>query len=279
MFFSKKNKNESMIYKRKAERYMVYIPAVMYVVDTEYEREHLETMVRKDKLIAYRGVIINISHKGMLMLKLPTDVMHKHQPPLREKKNVALKFHLPIQMNEISISGVIAHLTKKDVDFPEVSLVGIEFAKVSFIDIVSLEEYIHADPTEQAPNTKNKRKFARLKSDRPALVSDKQKKFLKDQKCKIGDISATGVSVFIDMSLVSASAFQKMQDKIIKEVDVAFNVSTGGRLIRAHCEVCRVSTTETHVVLGLRFIDISEKDQLTVLKYVALKREKFLGED
>lgn len=279
MFFKKKKQNKSMIYKRKAERYMVYIPAVMYVVDTEYEQEHLETMVRKHKLIAHRGVIINISHKGMLLLKLPTDIMHKHQPPIRAKKSVALRFHLPVQMNEISISGIVAHVTKKDEDFPEVSLVGIEFAKVSFIDIVSLEEYIHADPEELAPNTKNKRKFARLKSDRPALISDKRKKFLKDQKGKIGDISATGVSVHIDMSQVSASAFQKLQDKVITELEVAFNVSMGGRLIKAKCEVCRVSTTEAFVVLGLRFLNISEKDQLTVLKYVALKREKFLGED
>lgn len=277
MFFKKK-KEKPVIYNRKAERYMVYIPAVLYVMGSEYEQQHLETLVRKHKLIGHRGVIINISHKGMLLLRLPTDIMHKNQPPLRAHETVAIKFHLPIQMNEISINGIVKHVTKKDKDFPEVGLVGIEFAKVSFIDIVSLEEYIHAEPAEMAPNTRNKRKFARLKTDRPALVSDKKKKLLKDQKAKVIDISATGIAVAIDMDKVTASTFAKLNDKVVTELEVAFNVATGGRIIRTTCDVCRVVTTETEVVIGLKFNEISEDDQLTVLKYVALKREKFLGD-
>lgn len=261
-----------MINKRKHQRHLT-----QQVAKSDFLTAEADSIQR----YKYRPVISNISFGGMGLIFVPALDHAQFRMIQSGKVNLFAEFNLPPSAKMLGITGRIKWGIQKILPDTSYTTAGIEFVHKTPELFADIDRFIKS-PAPFSDLFRNKRFFPRISSDIPAQISIPGLRkfcfFPVYYSSMMKNISATGAL------LVIKSVLKEGEMQILKKhsalVSLKFQHPKSGKFYSVNARPVYVKKSlEDNVpcsVIGVKFVNLTDKDKSGLIEYTAVKKVSFL---
>ena len=230
-----------------------------------------------------RAIIENISFGGVSLIILP-EIKAEIKKKLKDGKlNIYLDFNLPPSLKQIEITGKVKWIKDKILKDSKMSIVGVEFVNKNQALLKEIDDFIKSDG--QGPLLKNKRRFSRIPASLNVKFSIRKFKtlnlFSTMHEGFVHDLSAGGMSLVVIPQLKKSYINSLLSRK--KYLFLKFFLPESNRFLNVTGVPVRIRNIKINdkpaTFMGVKFINISERDQHELIEYIACKKATFVKEN
>ncbi|EKD25864.1 MAG: hypothetical protein ACD_79C01465G0002 [uncultured bacterium] len=234
--------------------------------------------------IQHRPVLSNISFGGMGLIFIPE--LNKETADLLQagKNNIYLEFFLPPSINSMNVTGKVKWHYLKRINQSIYSTVGIEYVTKTQELYREIDKFLKsASPSSEL--YKNQRFFPRIHSEiKTQFTIPGVTKFLVLPKYFEGTISNISV---LGVKLKISPPLNQKDTNLLKEhsgfINLRFFLPSVKHMFTMKCRVIHVHNVQSgkshQTMIGLKFIDVNDKDRMLLIEYTSVKRSMFLKQE
>lgn len=264
-----------MINKRKNIRQIIQQSARSDLV-----RNDLDSSSR----LRLRPVVTNLSFGGMGLLFLPSLGQDEIKELHNGDANLHVEMNLPPSTRTIGVTGKVRWFRQKAYQGNYLTFMGIEFINKSTELYREIDRFLKS-PAPTSELFKNKRSFPRIHSDIKAefeLPGIKRFHFFRKKNiAEIFNISAQGAQ------LNCLSRLSEKERNILNTPGTVFPLKfylpTASKWLHLACRPVHCAVAEKNgkelTVIGLKFVQLSEQDQIHLIEYVCIRKNVYLKKE
>jgi len=234
-----------------------------------------------------RAIMDDINKRGMKLTITPVFDRKRFKEIKKKLKdgklNVYLDFNLPPSLKQIEITGKVKWFKEKEFKSTQMNIVGVEFINKNKVLFKEIDDFIKSDG--QGPLMKNKRKFSRVPTDINVKFTVRKFKnvglFSMMHEGFVRDLSAGGMNVLVSPALKKSYINSLLQRK--KYLFLKFFIPESNRFLNLTGMPTRIKNIKlngkTATLMGVRFLNIGERDQHELIELICHKRACFVKEN
>lgn len=230
-----------------------------------------------------RPVVTNLSFGGMGLLFLPSMDQEEIKELHNGDANLHVEMNLPPSTRMLGVTGKVRWFRQRSYQGNHLTFMGIEFVNKSTELYREIDRFLKS-PSPTSELYKNKRSFPRIHSDLKGefeIPGIKRFNFFRKRNAvEIFNISAQGAM------LNCLSSLSEKERNILKAgtlIPLKFFLPSAAKWLHLGCRPVHCSVSEKNgkeiTVIGLKFVQLSEQDQIHLIEYVCIRKNVFLKKE
>jgi len=229
-----------------------------------------------------KPVIANISFGGMGLIFIPELDEDLLDILLLGKSNVYIEFFLPPSLKSIGVTGKVKWIRRRNHINNPFTYLGIEFITKTQELYREIDKFLKA-PSPSSDLLKNQRFFPRIYLDIHAsfTISGFKRLFLLSKTFDGTVLNISAVGMLLASASLKTNAINALRKKNF--IQLKFSIEQIHYQFSIQCRVVHIKTIgkdeNKQTILGLKFLNLNDKEKNLLIEYVVVKRVSLLQEE